>query len=33
MEEKKIQGKIGEKVDKPEDKKIKVERETYASQK
>ena len=30
MEEKKVQGKIG---DKPEDKKIKVERETHASQK
>ena len=30
MEEKKVQDKIGEK---PEDKKIKVERETYASQK
>ena len=34
MEEKKVQGKIGEKVEvKPEEKKIKVERETYASQK
>ncbi len=30
MEEKKVQGKIGEKVEvKPEEKKIKVERETY----
>ena len=33
MEEKKIQGKIAEKTEaKPEEKKIKVERETYASQ-
>ena len=34
MEEKKIQGKIVEKTGaKPEEKKIKVERETHASQK